>query len=178
MQEVIVLRYGHRITRDYRVTSHCALVARAFGAKKIIICGAEDPQLVKSIEKITKKWGGKFQIEFSENWKKTLQSHKKEGFAIAHLTMYGAPVTKKIKQLQKQKKLLVIIGSQKVEREVYDMSDANISITLQPHSEIAALAVFLDKLFDGKFLQKKFSDTQIQIIPKEKGKGVLSQSAK
>ena len=34
---IAVLRIGHRINRDKRITTHCALVARAFGAKKIFI---------------------------------------------------------------------------------------------------------------------------------------------
>ena len=34
---IIVLRIGHRIGRDKRITTHVALVARAFGANKIII---------------------------------------------------------------------------------------------------------------------------------------------
>ena len=32
-----VLRLGHRIGRDKRITTHVALVARAFGADKILI---------------------------------------------------------------------------------------------------------------------------------------------
>ena len=32
---IIVLRLGHRFVRDYRVTTHLALVARSFGANKI-----------------------------------------------------------------------------------------------------------------------------------------------
>ena len=34
---IIVLRIGHRIGRDKRITTHVALVARAFGANEIII---------------------------------------------------------------------------------------------------------------------------------------------
>ena len=176
MQETIVLRYGHRIARDFRVTSHCALVARAFGAKKIIICGAEDPALAKRAEKISKHWGGSFQVSFADQWRREIEKYRSEGFKIIHLTMYGVPVTKKMKQIQKNKKLLIVIGSQKVERAVYDTADLNISITLQPHSEIAALAVFLDRLFEGKFLSKEFKNSKIAISPKEKGKGVLRQT--
>jgi len=34
---ITVLRIGHRISRDKRITTHVALVARAFGADKILI---------------------------------------------------------------------------------------------------------------------------------------------
>ncbi|MBI2598441.1 MAG: tRNA (cytidine(56)-2'-O)-methyltransferase [Candidatus Diapherotrites archaeon] len=172
---VVVLRYGHRIVRDFRVTSHCALAARAFGAQKIIICGAEDPELTKSVEKISNNWGGKFEVEFADSWKEALKKYKKNGFYAVHLTMYGVPLPSKLKELQKLQKILVIIGSQKVEREVYNLADYNVSVTFQPHSEIAALAIFLDRLFDGAFLSKKFPKSKIFISAREKGKGVLKK---
>ena len=33
-KDFVVVRYGHRDVRDYRVTSHCALVSRAFRQAK------------------------------------------------------------------------------------------------------------------------------------------------
>ena len=86
--------------------------------------------------------------------------------------MYGLPVQKVEKELRKKDKLLVIIGSQKVERAVYEKSDYNVSVTLQPHSEIAALAVFLDRVFEGKELGKKFPKAKIEVEPVNKGKKV------
>ena len=61
-QEIAVLRYGHRLVRDYRVTSHCCLVARAFGAKKVIIAGDEDPSIKESVEDITKDGAGHLKL--------------------------------------------------------------------------------------------------------------------
>ena len=149
-KEVVVLRYGHRIVRDYRVTSHCCLVARAFGAKKIIIDGDEDRTIENSIKEVTNKWGGGFVVEFTPSWRKTMARYRKKGYNPVHATMYGLPMQKEIKKIRKQDKVLFVIGSQKVEREVYEKSRYNISITLQPHSEIAALAIFLDYYFGGK----------------------------
>ncbi|MCC6052717.1 MAG: tRNA (cytidine(56)-2'-O)-methyltransferase, partial [Desulfurococcaceae archaeon] len=37
MRKIYVLRYGHRPERDKRVTTHVALVARAFGASGFIL---------------------------------------------------------------------------------------------------------------------------------------------
>ncbi len=167
---VVVLRYGHRPYRDQRVTTHCCLVARAFGASGIIIQGERDRMLTETIQKITKKWGGQFKVEFKKSWQKALKALKSRGYKAVHLTMYGKPVAREIKKIMKEKKIVVIIGSQKVEIGVYRESDYNIAIGKQPHSEIAALAVFLDRLFEGEELEKRFSNAKIVLTEKnEKG---------
>ncbi|MCX6801468.1 MAG: tRNA (cytidine(56)-2'-O)-methyltransferase [Candidatus Diapherotrites archaeon] len=173
-KELIVFRHGHRIVRDYRVTSHCCLVARALGANRIIICGARDESVERSVADVNKRWGGQFGIEFIEDWKKELKELKKKKFKLVHLTMYGLPVQKVGKKLQKLGKIVAIIGSQKVEREIYELADFNVSVTQQPHSEIAALAVFLDRLQNGKELAKKFGGAKIRVVPSKKGKNVVN----
>lgn len=173
-KEIIVVRYGHRDVRDYRVTSHCALVARAFGASKIIICGAMDESVEKSVNDVSKRWGGKFEVKFVENWKSEAEALKKKGFRLVHLTMYGEAVEKAEKKIRKIGKIAVIAGSRKVEREVYELADFNVGVTQQPHSEIAALAVFLDRLQKGKELGKKFAGAEIMVKPSKKGKNIIS----
>jgi len=165
LPEIAVLRYGHRLVRDYRVTSHCCLVARAFGAKKIIIAGDEDESIKKSVEDIVKRWGGSFKIGFTDSWRKTLTEYKKKGFFPVHLTMYGLPLQKEIKKIRKKNKILLVVGSQKVEKEVYEQSSANIAVTGQPHSEIAALSVTLDRIQNGEELEKRFSNAKIRVVP-------------
>ena len=172
VKEVVVLRYGHRIVRDERVTSHACLVARAFGADKIIISGNEDESLKTSVEAIVKKWGGSFRVEFTDSWEKTMKEHWKKGFKAVHTTMYGLPINEKHAELRKLNKILLVIGSQKVERRVYELADYNVSVGLQPHSEIAALAIVLDRVFEGKELGKKFTGN-IAIVPQSKGKKVV-----
>ncbi len=172
MEEVVVLRYGHRIVRDYRVTTHCGLVARAFGAKKIIIQGAEDKSILNGISRIKDKWGGNFDVEFVDSWRKVVKNYQKRGYLAVHTTMYGEPLQKKIDGFR-GKKILLILGSQKVEKGVYELADANISVTTQPHSEIAALAVFLHEYFQGKELDLNFEGAKVKIIPEKKGKTVL-----
>ena len=84
--------------------------------------------------------------------------------------MYGMPVGDKIPEIRKSKKdKLIIVGGQKVPSEVYHLSDYNIAIGNQPHSEIAALAVFLDRLFEGDELNRSFKGKK-SIIPQECGK--------
>ena len=77
------------------------------------------------------------------------------------------------KQLQlKKQDLLIIIGAEKVPAELYDLSDLNISIGNQPHSEVAALAIFLDRYTNGNWINKRYNG-KIEIIPKNKGKKVI-----
>lgn len=168
---ILILRLGHRLKRDERISTHCGLVARALGADKIIYSGEHDEQLIKRINKISAKWGGTFAAEYRDNWKKTIFEHKKKKFFIVHLTMYGLPYEKNIRKIKKCKNILIIIGGEKVPWDVYEMADLNIAVTNQPHSEAAALAIILEKL--GK--RKPFSKAQFKIIPHEKGKRVVKR---
>ena len=43
-----VVRLGHRIDRDKRITSHLGLTARALGADGIVLCGDEDPSIIET----------------------------------------------------------------------------------------------------------------------------------
>jgi len=70
--------------------------------------------------------------------------------------------------------LLILVGSQRVPGEVYHLSDFNISVTNQPHSEVASLAIFLSELLEGKELKKKFNNPKLKIIPQEKGKKIIN----
>lgn len=169
-KEIIVIRIGHRIVRDIRVTTHCALVARAFGAKAITICGEEDSGLINRLKKTTAHWGGKFYIARGLSWRSACSAAKKKGFVLVHATMYGLPIQKIIKKLRKHEKIAIIIGSQKVPGEVYKLADYNVAVTNQPHSEVAALAILQHELFSGKELEKKFSNAKIKITPMEHGK--------
>ncbi|MEW6295591.1 MAG: tRNA (cytidine(56)-2'-O)-methyltransferase [Candidatus Diapherotrites archaeon] len=170
VKEVAVLRLGHRIERDKRVSSHCALVARALGAREIIFSGEEDKKLIESIKDVVNRWGGKFKVSYSRRHEKEAEEYKKKKFKIVHLTMYGLAIQKEIKKIRKHQKIMVIVGAEKVPKQFYKLSDYNVSVSSQPHSEIAALAVFLHELFKGKELEKKFSKPKISIKPSIKGK--------
>ena len=173
-QEIVIIRYGHREVRDYRVTGHCGLVSRAFGAKKMVVCGEKDDSIVNTITGVNKTWGKGMDVEFTDSWKSAVTKLQKKGFTIVHLTMYGLPVQEVEEILHEKKKIAVIIGSQKVEREVYNTADFNVAVTAQPHSEIAALAVFLDRVQKGSELSLDFKNPKCQIIPQENGKKVIN----
>ena len=167
-----VVRIGQRIVRDDRVTTHVALVARAFGASKIFMTEV-NPEIKDTLEKINSTWGGKFQVEFIDKWKTIVKDKKNAGFKIIHLTMYGQNINDAQKRIAKDQDLLVVVGAEKVPREIYEMSDYNVGIGNQPHSEISALAILLDRIQNGIQFEKEFLGGQRKIIPTEKGKNVL-----
>ena len=169
---ISILRLGHRIKRDERISTHCGLVARAFGASEIIFSGEEDEKLIEGLKKVAKRWGGPFKIRYENNWRRLIRLYRKKRFSICHLTMYGLPIHREIKKLRKKRKLLLIIGGEKVPGEVYTFADVNIAVTNQPHSEVAALVIFLHEYFKGKELKKKFKKAKLRIIPQAKGKKV------
>jgi tRNA (cytidine56-2'-O)-methyltransferase len=165
-----ILRIGHRISRDKRITTHCALVARAFGADKILIA-TEDKKIEENLSSICDRFGGSFKIESGVNALKIIKNWKG---LIVHLTMYGEELDKSINSIDKNKDLLVIIGAEKVPAQIYELADFNVSVGNQPHSEVAALALFLDRYLNGVWLKKKFNG-KIQILPSNKGKNVISK---
>jgi tRNA (cytidine56-2'-O)-methyltransferase len=167
---IAVLRIGHRIDRDKRVTTHVALVARAFGADTIFI-STKDDKIKKNILSVCKRFGGDFQVETGIEPKKVIKSW--EG-TIVHLTMYGEELEKAVHQIDREKELLIIVGAEKVPPYFYEVADLNISVGNQPHSEVAALALFLDRYTEGTWMKKKFHGN-IEIIPTVKGKKVLSK---
>ena len=169
---LVVLRLGHRPFRDQRISTHCGLVSRALGADRIIYTGLKDSHFEDSIRGVVGNFGGNFEIEYSDSWRKTFSEYRKKKYRIVHLTMYGLQLQKEIKKLRKIKNILLVVGGEKVPPDVYQQSDFNISITNQPHSEVAGLAVFLHEYFGGKELDKKVKG-KIQIIPQERGKKVV-----
>ena len=167
---ITILRIGHRIGRDKRITTHVALVARAFSADKIIIDN-KDNKIEKNIRSTCSRFGGDFIIESGVNIKKILKNC--EG-TIAHLTMYGDELEKSVNKINKKSDLLVVVGAEKVPAYIYEMADFNVSVGNQPHSEVAALAVFLDHYTNGGWITKRFNG-KMEIIPCNKGKKVISK---
>ena len=165
-----VLRIGHRISRDKRITTHCCLVARNFGADKILI-DIEDKKIEENIKSTCARFGGNFEVETGVSAKKFLKNWKG---TIAHLTMYGDILEKTVKKVDKKKDLLIVIGAEKVPGYVYEIADYNVSVGNQPHSEVAALAIFLDRYTKGAWVDKKFKGN-IEIIPSNTRKKVISK---
>jgi len=169
--EIEVLRIGQRVVRDDRVTTHVALVARSFGAQKIYM-DEVNPEIKHTISDINKTWGGNFKIEIISEWKKIIKEKKKESVKIVHLTMYGQNINDIESKIRNEEKILIIVGAGKVPKDVFVMADYNIAVGNQPHSEVSALGVLLDRIQQGKQFELKFEDPERVIIPQEQGKNV------
>lgn len=165
-----VLRLNHRAGRDKRITTHCALTARALGADRMVYSGDRDRKMEKNIQNVTRKWGGSFEIEYRESWKRFL---KKFSGKKIYLAMFGLPIQDTVQEIRNyDEDLCVIVGGEKVPSEIYEWIDLQVAVTNQPHSEVAALTIFLHELQGGEELKKKFKGTKLKIIPKKKGKEV------
>ncbi len=169
---VEVLRLGHRPERDKRITTHVALVARAFGASSIHI-DTKDPSLERNIESVTDRFGGDFRIETGVPRKRVMG---RWAGTIVHLTMYGAPLDDTIREIPEGEDVLVIVGAEKVPADVYDLAHFNIAVANQPHSEVSALALFLDRLFKGKEIKRTLGGGEVKIHPTNVGKIVADHN--
>ena len=174
-RQIFVLRWGHRPQRDVRLTTHVALTARALCASGFILSDTLDAHIQETVLKITKAWGGNFAFEMGTPWKRAIREWKTKGGIVVHLTAYGeniqsSDVMARIKAANKD--VMLLVGSQKVPGEFYssEISDFNVAVGNQPHSECSSLAIFLDRYFEGRELAKSFEKAKIEIVPKKRGK--------
>jgi len=176
-QKVVVLRWGHRPQRDVRLTTHVALTSRALGASGFVLSDVADNHLRMTVEKIVARWGGCFSFSMGVNWKDVVRDWRGSRGVVVHLTAYGenvqtSDVLERIRNTRKN--VLVLVGSQKVPREFFstEFSDFNVAVGNQPHSECAALAIFLDRFFMGQSLGKQFENATLHIVPQVRGKKI------
>lgn len=163
---ITVLRLGHRRGRDDRISSHVGLTARQFGAGKIVFSGEHDTNMLESQQDIVNRWGGEFDITYREDYRSVIKEF--DGTSV-HLTMYGKPMKDCPALETEPDNLLVVVGSQKVPRDIYENVDYNVGVGHQPHSEVAALAVFLYEYADHD-IKDSFDGADIEVIPSEEYK--------
>ncbi|GGM73346.1 tRNA (cytidine56-2'-O)-methyltransferase [Halarchaeum rubridurum] len=173
--EVAVLRFGHRPGRDDRMTTHVGLTARALGADRVILPDNAG-QSLETIRDITTRFGGPFEAELDDSQPATIRDWDGR---VVHLTMYGERVQDVEGEVRAAHRdaaepLLVVVGGEKVPFEVYDEADWNVGVTNQPHSEVAGLAVFLDRLFEGRELDREWRDAEQVVVPEATGKTVVA----
>ncbi|TYT63115.1 tRNA (cytidine(56)-2'-O)-methyltransferase [Natrialba swarupiae] len=171
--EVAVLRLGHRPGRDERMTTHVGLTARALGADRVYFPDNAG-QSLETVADITDRFGGPFTVELTDSPNAIIREWDGR---VVHLTMYGEQVQdveEEIRTVHQDEgaPLLLVVGSEKVSFDVYEAADWNVGVTNQPHSEVAGLAVFLDRLFEGRELEREWADAEHQVIPMETGKRV------
>jgi len=164
-----VLRLGHRPGRDKRVTTHVALTARAFGVDKMFL-SSRDQGIVRTLKSVVSRFGGTFEVEDGIDWKRLVKNWKG---VVVHLTMYGLPISDVMGRIGGED-VLVVVGAEKVPRELFDIATFNVAVGNQPHSEVAALAVFLDRYLGGKGIERKI-DGKLTVVPSARGKNVLDR---
>jgi tRNA (cytidine56-2'-O)-methyltransferase len=150
------------------------------GASGLVLSDTEDRKIKDAIDKVTRSWGGTFFFEMGVPWRKAVSNWKTRGGIVVHLTAYGENVetTDVLNRIKASgKNILVIVGSQKVPGEFFSeaVSDFNVAIGNQPHSECASVAVFLDRYFQGEELARSFQNGRLKIIPQRQGKKIVTE---
>jgi tRNA (cytidine56-2'-O)-methyltransferase len=168
MTAVTVLRLGHRPAHDRRISTHVCLTARAFGADRVVIPGA-DRDLQASVEDVVDRFGGDFALETREAWRPLIREFPGPSL---HLTMYGQRHHEVLDELAEPEEVLCVVGAEKVPSEVYDLVTHNVAVGNQPHSEIAALATMLHGLQGPEALYADRPGAEIAIEPSKRGKDV------
>ena len=72
--------------------------------------------------------------------------------------------------------MVVVVGGTKVPGELFRIADHNVSIGNQPHSEVAALAVFLESLVGTLDEPTRFAGGEIEVVPSERAKRVRNST--
>ncbi len=155
------------------MTTHVGLTARALGADRVVFPD-NATQSRDTVEDITARFGGPFTVELSGSQKALIREWEGN---VVHLTMYGErvqDVEDEIRETHHEDPLLVVVGGEKVPFGIYERADWNVGVTNQPHSEVAGLAVFLDRLFEGRELDREWDGAQQRVLPRETGKEVES----
>ncbi|HEX9710811.1 MAG TPA: tRNA (cytidine(56)-2'-O)-methyltransferase [Candidatus Thermoplasmatota archaeon] len=169
---IVVLRLGHRRARDPRVTTHVCLAARALGADAVWV-SERDRALEGGVRAAVERFGGPFEVRTGVPWRQAMRDFS--GVRV-HLTMYGEPIDKRVAAVRRSARgrdIMLVVGGAKVPGDVYGMADFNLAVTNQPHSEVAALAVALDRLTAGAWARKRFKGARVAVRPSARGKDVV-----
>lgn len=174
-----VLRLGYRRGRDPRITTHLALVSRALGATHFLLAGDDDNALFANLASVNERFGGAMTCEHvsgAMGWLKRFTQDDagdgEPGVAI-HLTMYGEPYREVIPRIRRDRPVVVVVGGAKVPSEVFEYAQYNVAVGNQPHSEVAALALFMEGWFGQGGSERHFPDAKLIIEPSARGKSVV-----
>ena len=164
-----VLRLGYRKGRDPRITTHLALVARAMGADGFLLAGDEDKEMFENLNSVSDRFGGNLETKHVSGMGH-LKNHVANGGVAVHLTMYGEPFRKAIPKIRRDRPLVIVVGGAKVPGDVYKICQHNVAVGNQPHSEVAALALFMDAWFGESASERNFDDARLIIEGTNDGK--------
>jgi len=148
------------------------LTARALGASEIIFTREKEPKIIRHMNGLEKKWGGKFNVTFVKSYKKVLKDAT--NYKKVYLTRYGMPINKLTYVLNTYKNIMLIVSFTEAPSKMLDiLTDFNVSITEQPHCSIASIAIFLHDFYRGRELAMHFENAKYKVIPKEHGLSVV-----
>ena len=68
---------------------------------------------------------------------------------------------------------MIVVGAEKVPFGMYELADWNIAVGNQPHSEVAAVALTMDRIAENEPLKQEFEGAELTIVPMERGKRVV-----
>ncbi len=174
--EIEVLRLGHRPQRDKRITTHVCLTARALGARAVSIA-EEDASVARSVQDVADRFGGSFEVRHATGWKGVVRQWQAAGGQVVHLTMYGRPLTEAVADIRRRgQQVLVVVGAEKVPGDLNRLADENVAVGNQPHSEVAALALLMDRLREGQWERDQFEGAQFEVVPTAQGKQVVDRT--
>jgi len=126
--------------------------------------------------RVEETWGqGLDLISCGLPWRFYVELWRKRNWPVVHLTMYGVPVDDVVGGLRETgKPVLVAVGAEKVPTELYELANYNVSVTNQPHSEVSALAIFLDRLYSGQELYYSlYENPRLKVEPSSREKRVI-----
>tara|TARA_B100000767_G_scaffold147287_1_gene138759 strand:- start:298 stop:834 length:537 start_codon:yes stop_codon:yes gene_type:complete len=161
-ERVDVLRLGYRRGRDPRITTHLALVARALGADGFLLAGDDDQEMFDNLNSVSARFGGELDTEHVSGLGH-LKKHVENGGVAVHLTMYGEPFRQAIPKIRRDRPVIIVVGGAKVPGDVYKICQHNVAVGNQPHSEVAALALFMDAWFGESGSERSFKDARLVI---------------
>jgi len=161
-ERVDVLRLGYRRGRDPRITTHLALVARALGSDGFLLAGDDDQEMFDNLNSVSERFGGELETEHVSGLGH-LKKHVENGGVAVHLTMYGEPFRQAIPKIRRDRPLIIVVGGAKVPGDVYKICQHNVAVGNQPHSEVAALALFMDAWFGESGSERSFKDARLVI---------------
>ena len=173
-----VLRLGYRKGRDPRITTHLALVSRALGATDFLLAGDDDEGLFENVQSVSERFGGTMACEHvgsGMSWLKRFAGEDAgdgQPGVVVHLTMYGEPYRKVIPRIRRDRPVTVVVGGAKVPSEVFEHAHYNVAVGNQPHSEVAALALFMEGWFGEGGTERHFPNARLVIEPSARGKEV------
>jgi tRNA (cytidine56-2'-O)-methyltransferase len=92
--------------------------------------------------------------------------------------MYGLPFEEHMDDVRSSEgDLCIVVGAEKVPPPIYQRADFNLAVGNQPHSEVSALALFMDRYFKGEQFSKDYAGARLNIVPCEHGKIVTGSRA-